>query len=132
MIGILTGVAGQIAPTDIMRKSILLKGIYVGPRQMFEAMNRAIVERHGGRFRAEPGEGRGAVFLFRQPRPSIASEVEDDDAPRTIKQTGLGAQIMSTMGVTELVLLTDSPSTRYLGLDAYGISIVGTRPLSEG
>ena len=54
-------------------------------------------------------EGRGAVFLFRQPRPKISSEMEDDDAPRTIKQTGLGAQIMSTMGIHELVLLTDSP-----------------------
>ncbi|MFK7938236.1 MAG: 3,4-dihydroxy-2-butanone-4-phosphate synthase [Roseovarius sp.] len=76
-------------------------------------------------------EGRGAVFLFRQPRPKLASEMEDDDAPRTIKQTGLGAQIMSTMGVQELILLTDSPSTRYLGLDAYGISIVGTQPLTQ-
>ncbi len=77
-------------------------------------------------------EGRGAVFLFRQPRPSIAQELEDEDAPRTIKHTGLGAQIMSTMGLHELILLTDSPDTRYLGLDAYGISITGTRPLSEG
>ena len=77
-------------------------------------------------------QGCGAVFLFRQPRPALASEVEDDDAPRTIKQTGLGAQIMSTMGIRELILLTDSTRTRYLGLDAYGISIVGTHPLTEG
>lgn len=77
-------------------------------------------------------EGRGAVFLFRQPRPSLASEMEDDDGPRTIKQTGLGAQIMSTMGIQDLILVTDNPQTRYLGLDAYGISIVGTRPLSKG
>jgi len=77
-------------------------------------------------------EGRGAVFLFRQPRPSLASEMEDDDTPRTIKQTGLGAQIMSTMGVHELILLTDSPRTRYLGLDAYGLSSVGAHPLTEG
>ncbi len=77
-------------------------------------------------------EGRGAVFLFRQPRPKLSSEVEDDDAPRTIKPTGLGAQIMSTMGLHQLILLTDSPQTRYLGLDAYGISIVGTRPLTQG
>jgi 3,4-dihydroxy 2-butanone 4-phosphate synthase/GTP cyclohydrolase II len=76
-------------------------------------------------------EGRGAVFLFRQPRPKLAGEMEDEDAPRTIKHTGLGAQIMSTMGIRELILLTDSPKTRYLGLDAYGISITGTRPLSE-
>ncbi|WP_317055602.1 3,4-dihydroxy-2-butanone-4-phosphate synthase [Roseovarius rhodophyticola] len=77
-------------------------------------------------------EGRGAVFLFRQPRPRLASEMEEDDGPRTIKQTGLGAQIMSTMGIQDLILVTDSPQTRYLGLDAYGITIVGTRPLSEG
>ncbi|WP_120502594.1 3,4-dihydroxy-2-butanone-4-phosphate synthase [Roseovarius sp. EL26] len=77
-------------------------------------------------------EGRGAVFLFRQPRPKLASEIEDDEGPRTIKQTGLGAQIMSTMGLHELILLTDSPDTRYLGLDAYGIKIVGTRRITEG
>ncbi|MEM8774723.1 MAG: 3,4-dihydroxy-2-butanone-4-phosphate synthase [Pseudomonadota bacterium] len=76
-------------------------------------------------------EGRGAVFLFRQPRPSLSSEMDEDDGPRIIKQTGLGSQIMSTMGIHELILLTDSPDTRYLGLDAYGISIVGTRPLNE-
>ncbi len=76
-------------------------------------------------------EGRGAIFLFRQPRPTLASEIDDDDGPRTIKQTGLGAQIMSTMGLHELILLTDSPDTRYLGLDAYGISIVATRPLTR-
>ncbi|WP_101068532.1 3,4-dihydroxy-2-butanone-4-phosphate synthase [Roseovarius salinarum] len=76
-------------------------------------------------------EGRGAVFLFRQPRPKLSSEMEEDEGPRTVKQTGLGAQIMATMGLHELILLTDSPDTRYLGLDAYGISITGTRPISD-
>jgi NADPH:quinone reductase-like Zn-dependent oxidoreductase len=42
LIGILTGVQGQIAPTAIMRKSLTVRGIYVGPRQMFAEMNRAI------------------------------------------------------------------------------------------
>ena len=42
LIGILTGVAGQIAPTSIMRKSLTVRGIYVGPRQMFAEMNQAI------------------------------------------------------------------------------------------
>ena len=75
-------------------------------------------------------EGRGAVFLYRQPRPTLAKEHNDEDGPRTIKQTGLGSQIMVTMGVKQLILLTDNPDTRYLGRDAYGISIVGTRPLT--
>lgn len=42
LIGILTGVQSAVAPTDIMRKSIALQGIYVGSRQMFAEMNRAI------------------------------------------------------------------------------------------
>ncbi|MFV1498608.1 3,4-dihydroxy-2-butanone-4-phosphate synthase [Phaeobacter sp. JH20_02] len=72
-------------------------------------------------------EGRGVVCLFREPRNSLYAQ--DDEGPRTIKQTGLGAQILSKMGLHELVLLTDSPSTTYVGLDAYGLSIVGTKPL---
>jgi 3,4-dihydroxy 2-butanone 4-phosphate synthase/GTP cyclohydrolase II len=38
---------------------------------------------------------------------------------------------MAVLGIHKLILLTDSPDTRYLGLDAYGISIVGTQPLKE-
>jgi len=45
LIGILTGVAGAVNPTAIMRASICLQGIYVGSREMCQAMNRA-VEQH--------------------------------------------------------------------------------------
>ncbi|SDC96092.1 3,4-dihydroxy-2-butanone-4-phosphate synthase [Ruegeria marina] len=72
-------------------------------------------------------EGRGVVCLFRQPRNALYAS--DEDGVRTIKQTGLGAQILSKMGLHELILLTDSPQTKYLGLDAYGLSIVGTLPI---
>ena len=40
LIGVLTG--GQIDPAPIMRRNITLRGIFVGSREMFEAMNRAI------------------------------------------------------------------------------------------
>ena len=42
LIGVLGGGAGEINPTTAMRKGLILRGIYVGSRQMFEAMNRAI------------------------------------------------------------------------------------------
>ena len=42
LIGILTGVSGQVSPTSIMRKSITVRGIYVGSRTMFTEMNQAI------------------------------------------------------------------------------------------
>ncbi|MDF3413159.1 3,4-dihydroxy-2-butanone-4-phosphate synthase [Sulfitobacter sp. M57] len=76
-------------------------------------------------------EGRGAVLLFRDPYPKLRLD-DEDEAPRTVKNTGLGAQILSTLGLKKLVLLTDNPETRYLGLDAYHIEIVGTRPIAEG
>jgi NADPH:quinone reductase-like Zn-dependent oxidoreductase len=46
LIGILTDPRGQVVPTDIMRKSLTVRGIYVGHRTMFLAMNRAIAA-HG-------------------------------------------------------------------------------------
>jgi 3,4-dihydroxy 2-butanone 4-phosphate synthase/GTP cyclohydrolase II len=75
-------------------------------------------------------EGRGAVLLFRDPYPRLRLSGDTDEGPRTVKRTGLGAQIMAGMGLHELILLTDNPETRYLGLDAYSISIVGTRPIT--
>lgn len=77
-------------------------------------------------------EGRGVVCLFRQPRKALFASDEDDDTPRTVKQIGLGAQMLSKLGVSELILLTDSPTTRYVGLDAFGITITGTRPIMKG
>lgn len=42
LIGILTGAAGEINPRSIIMKSICVQGVFVGSRDMFEAMNRAI------------------------------------------------------------------------------------------
>ncbi len=75
-------------------------------------------------------KGRGAVCLFRNPRAKLM--MEEEDGPRTVKNTGLGAQILSSMGLRKLILLTNSPQTRYLGLDAYDLEIVGTHPITKG
>lgn len=40
LIGVLT--TGEINPTTVLRRNLTLRGIYVGSRQMFEAMNRAV------------------------------------------------------------------------------------------
>lgn len=44
LIGVLTGVAGPIPTAAILRRSIAVQGIYVGSREMFEEMNRAIAQ----------------------------------------------------------------------------------------
>ena len=38
----LTGNTGEVNPTPLLVKTIRLQGVYVGSRDMFEAMNRAI------------------------------------------------------------------------------------------
>ena len=42
LIGVLAGGSGQVSPLPILMKNVRVQGIYVGSREMFEAMNRAI------------------------------------------------------------------------------------------
>jgi NADPH:quinone reductase-like Zn-dependent oxidoreductase len=42
LIGVLTGIEGEVKLAPVLHKSITLHGIYVGSRQMFLEMNRAI------------------------------------------------------------------------------------------
>lgn len=42
MIGVLTGVKGEFTTGKILRKTLRIQGIYVGSREMFEKMNRAV------------------------------------------------------------------------------------------
>ena len=41
MIGLLTG-PSQVDPMPILRRNLRVQGLYVGSKQMFESMNRAI------------------------------------------------------------------------------------------
>ena len=74
-------------------------------------------------------EGRGVLVLLRD--LTMKLKLEDEVSPQTLRQYGLGAQILSSLGLSELVLMTNSPQPKVVGLDAYGLSIVGTRKISE-
>lgn len=76
-------------------------------------------------------EGRGVVVLLRDTDMKMAPA---GTSPQTLRQYGLGAQILSSLGLHELILLTNSATPRVVGLDGYGLSIVGTRqiPASRG
>jgi 3,4-dihydroxy 2-butanone 4-phosphate synthase/GTP cyclohydrolase II len=52
-------------------------------------------------------------------------------SPQTLRQYGLGAQILVSLGLRELVLLTNSPKPKVVGLEGYGLSITGTRRITE-
>ena len=70
-------------------------------------------------------EGRGVLVLLRDLHMKLA--LEDAVSPQILRQYGLGAQILSTLGLSRLVLLTNSPVPKVVGLEAYGLSIEGTR-----
>jgi 3,4-dihydroxy 2-butanone 4-phosphate synthase / GTP cyclohydrolase II len=79
--------------------------------------------------RAVAAEGRGVVVLLRDTGMKMAV---GEASPQTIRQYGLGAQILGALGIAEMVLLTNSPAPRPVGLEGYGLSIVGTRPIPAG
>jgi len=64
LIGILSGVGGQVNPLPVLMKGICFQGIYVGSREMFEAMNRAIAAQ-----KLKPVIDR--VFPFAQSREAL-------------------------------------------------------------
>ncbi|MFM2356665.1 MAG: 3,4-dihydroxy-2-butanone 4-phosphate synthase [Pseudomonadota bacterium] len=74
-------------------------------------------------------EGRGVVVLLRDLHMKITPH--DEVSPQTLRQYGLGAQILSALGLHELVLLTNSPKPKVIGLEAYGLNITGTRPIPQ-
>ena len=74
-------------------------------------------------------EGRGVLVLLRDTAMKI--EKNDNASPKTLRQYGLGAQILSSLGLSKLELLTNSPTPKVVGLEAYGLEIISTRKISE-
>ena len=83
----------------------------------------------GDAMRLIAGEGRGVLVLLRDLTMKLV--VEDEVSPQTLRQYGLGAQILSSLGISDMILLSNSPKPKVVGLEAYGLSIVGTRKISE-
>ena len=83
----------------------------------------------GAAMRLVNKEGRGVVVLLRD--TSMKLDVSEEVSPKTLRQYGLGAQILSSLGLSKLELLTNSPTPKIIGLEAYGLEIVATRKISE-
>jgi 3,4-dihydroxy 2-butanone 4-phosphate synthase / GTP cyclohydrolase II len=74
-------------------------------------------------------EGRGVLVLLRDTHMKLA--LEGAASPQTLRQYGLGAQILLSLGLSELILLTNSPKPRVIGLEGYGLSIAAVRKITE-
>jgi 3,4-dihydroxy 2-butanone 4-phosphate synthase/GTP cyclohydrolase II len=78
-------------------------------------------------------EGRGVVVLIRESRPDAISARLNQEASGAGQQRlieyGIGAQILLDLGVHEMVLLSNSPARKIVGLEGYGLKVVGHRGL---
>jgi 3,4-dihydroxy 2-butanone 4-phosphate synthase/GTP cyclohydrolase II len=89
--------------------------------------------------RAIDAEGRGVLVLIRDLRPKSVSEwVAHRELPNAKRELskerrqveiGIGSQILSDLGVKDMELLTTSPQHVYVGLEAFGLRVTGTRKI---
>lgn len=82
-----------------------------------------------GAMRVIAAEGRGVVVLLRDTTMKLV--MEGEHSPQTLRQYGLGAQILSALGLSKIVLVTNSVAPKVVGLEAYGLEITGTRPIPK-
>jgi len=83
-------------------------------------------------------EGRGVIVLIRDLRPKSVSDWitqaqrkqrRKTEQERRLVEIGVGSQILRDLGVTDMVLLSNTPPSRYVGLEAFGLRIVSQRRL---
>jgi 3,4-dihydroxy 2-butanone 4-phosphate synthase/GTP cyclohydrolase II len=82
-------------------------------------------------------EGRGVIVLIRESKPdAISSRLKRDGkleqaGQQRLIEYGIGAQILLDLGVREMVLLSNSPARKIVGLEGYGLKVVGHRSLES-
>lgn len=77
--------------------------------------------------------GSGVLVLIREPKATAVSETlkqQAGGAPVTLRDYGIGAQILLDLGVTEMTLLTNTPKM-IVGLEGYGLHIAGNQPIAK-
>ena len=81
-------------------------------------------------------EGRGIVVLIREPHKASLSNrvrrklgIEEKETDGELRDYGVGAQILLDLGVHEMILLSNSKQRTIVGLEGYGIKIIGQRPI---
>ena len=88
--------------------------------------------------RAIEAEGRGVLVLIRDLGAKSLSDwvarqagaQQDPAKERRQVEIGVGSQILADLGVHDMVLLTTSPQHVYVGLEAFGLHVSGTRRIS--
>jgi len=99
----------------------------------FPAGGGALIEKS---MKAIAAEGRGVLVLIRDLRAkSVSDWIFGRDVvasgksgrERRLVETGVGSQILRDLGVRDMILLSNTPAPVYVGLEGYGLRIVGQR-----
>ncbi len=78
--------------------------------------------------------GRGVVVLIREPSPTslsdrVRAQLDDGQSgPAELRDYGVGAQILLDLGVSDMILLSNTQRT-IVGLEGYGLRVVGRRAI---
>jgi len=85
-------------------------------------------------------EGRGVIVVIRDVREGVirarlaeamphASDGEPSE--KRLIDYGIGAQILLDLGIKNMVLLSNSPTPKIVGLEGYGLNLVSRRPIDD-
>ncbi len=88
--------------------------------------------------RAIADEGRGVIVIIRDTDATIVSDMllmdektRKEQGPRRLREYGIGAQILLDLGVRKMELLSNSPNPTIVGIEGYGLEVVGQRPITQ-
>ncbi len=73
--------------------------------------------------------GSGVIVLLMAERTRMLAS-EDERRDMDLRAYGIGAQILADLGIHDMILLTNA-HRNIVGLDGYGLNIVGERPIPE-
>ncbi len=85
-------------------------------------------------------EGRGVIVVIRDVREGTILRRLTDAAPpsangkpseKRLVDYGIGAQILLDLGIRNMILLSNSPTPKIVGLEGYGLNLVARRPIDE-
>ncbi len=85
-------------------------------------------------------EGRGVIVVIRDVREgTIRSRLMEGGPPspdgkpaeKRLVDYGIGAQILLDLGIKNMILLSNSPTPKIVGVEGYGLNLVARRPIDE-
>ena len=108
---------------------VLVRMHALNPLEDVLGLNPAHAGELHGAMKLIAAEGRGVIVLLRDTMMKLV--MDGAASPQTLRQYGVGAQILAALGLSSLTLLSNSPTPRVVGLEAYGLTIAGSRPIPQ-